>query len=73
MFSWDYFGEGCEEVSWKLVDVGKLERGGAGCSLAGTEAAMGDCVAVTQPLAGRGTVLLLAGKVQSCDSSCGLL
>lgn len=29
-FQRDYFevegGEGCREVSWKLVDVGKLER-----------------------------------------------
>lgn len=41
VFLWEYFGKGCEEVSWKLVDVGKLERSGAGWFLAGTKSAMG--------------------------------
>lgn len=67
------FGEGCREVSWKLVDGGKLERSGAGSFLAGTKSAMGDCVAVTQTIAGWGRLTLLGGKVQSCDLSCDLL
>ncbi len=66
------FGEGCKEVGWKLVDVGKLERSGAGSFLAGTKSAMGDCVTVTQTIAGCGRVMLLGVKVQSCDLSCDL-
>lgn len=62
------FGEGCREVSWKLVDGGKLERSGAGSFLAGTKSAMGGlCSGHSDP---RG---LLAVKVQPCDLSCDLL
>lgn len=59
MFFRGVFWEGCKEVSWKLVDVGKLERGGAGSFLVGTKSAMGDCVTVTQTIADWSRLMLL--------------